>query len=158
MAQWLRENAPDVTVERMYRDRPIRDGKRSLPSAEEQVRVLNDAVRRYADVYRSHNVQAIAFPTVPIVAPPLRPGGPKEPLGELMTIKGKQIEEGRVVAQNLFMAPRFGAAALSIPVGLSLGLPVGLELDALPGNDSKLLGLGVAVQALVGRIPPPSIS
>jgi indoleacetamide hydrolase len=158
MAQWLRDNAPDVTVEQMYRNRPIRDGKRSLPSAEEQLRVLNDAARRYADVYRSHNVQAIAFPTVPILAPPLRPGGPKEPLGELMTIKGKQIEEGRVVAQNLFMAPRLGAAALSLPVGLSLGLPVGLELDALPGNDSTLLGLGIAVQAVIGRIPPASLS
>jgi len=51
-----------------------------------------------------------------------------------------------------------GAPALSIPAGLSQGLPVGLELDALPGNDSKLLGLGVAVQAVIGRIPPPSFS
>src|SRR5262245_55353765 len=158
MAQWLRENAPDVTVQQMYGDRPIRDVKRNLPSAEEQLRALSDAARLYENVYRSHNVQAIAFPTVPIVAPRLRPGGPKEPLGELMTIKGKQVEEGRAVAQNVFMAPRFGAAALSIPVGLSLGLPVGLELDALPGNDSKLLGLGIAVQAVVGRIPSPSLS
>jgi mandelamide amidase len=74
------------------------------------------------------------------------------------TIKGKQIEEGRVAPQNLFMAPRVGAPALSIPAGLSQGLPVGLELDALPGNDSKLLGLGVAAQAAIGRIPPPSFS
>src|SRR5262249_4842904 len=137
MAQWLREHAPNVTVEQMYRGRPIRDGKRSFPPAEEQIRALSEAARRYAEVYRSHNVRAIAFPTMPIVAPPLRPGGPKEPLGEMMTIKGKQIEEGQVVAQNLFIAPRVGAAALSIPVGLSMGLPVGLELDALPGNDSE---------------------
>jgi Asp-tRNA(Asn)/Glu-tRNA(Gln) amidotransferase A subunit family amidase len=156
MAAWLRENAPNVTVEQMYGDRPIRDAKRSLPTAEEQVRALNEAARRYAEVYRSHNVMAIAFPTVPIVATPIRPGGPKEPLGELLTIKGKQIEEGRVVAQNLFMAPRVGAPALSIPAGLSQGLPVGLELDALPGDDSKLLGLGVAIQSVIGRIPPPS--
>jgi mandelamide amidase len=61
----------------------------------------------------------------------------------------------RVVAQNLFIAPRVGAAALSIPVGLSHGLPVGLELDTLPGSDSELLGLGIAVQAVIGRIPPP---
>ena len=158
MAQWLRENVPDVTVEQMYRDRPIRDAKRTFPSADEQIRVLSEAARRSTEIYRSHNVQAIAFPTVPIVAPPLRPGGPKEPLGELMTIKGKQIEEGRAVAQNIFIAPRLGGPALSIPVGLSRGLPVGLELDAPPGNDSRLLGLGVAVQAVVGRIPPPSFS
>jgi indoleacetamide hydrolase len=156
MARWLRENAPEVTVEQMYRDRPIRDVRRTFPAVEEQLRALNEAARRYAEIHRSHGVLAIAFPTVPIVAPPLRPGGPKEPLGELMTIKGKQIEEGRVVPQNLFIAPRLGAPALSIPVGLSQGLPVGIELDALPGNDSKLLGLGIAVQAVVGRLPPPS--
>ena len=73
-----------------------------------------------------------------------------------MTIKGKQIEEGSAVVQNVFIAPRVGAAALSIPVGLSQGLPVGLEVDALPGNDSELLGLGIAIQAVVGRIPAPS--
>jgi indoleacetamide hydrolase len=156
MAAWLRENAPDVTVEQMYRDRPIRDAKRNFPPADEQIRALNEAAQRYTEVYRSHNVRAIAFPTVPIVATPIRAGGPKEPLGELVTIKGKPIEEGRVVPQNIFMAPRVGAAALSIPVGLSQGLPVGLELDALPGNDSELLGPGIAVQAVIGRIPAPS--
>jgi mandelamide amidase len=62
-----------------------------------------------------------------------------------------------VVAQKLFIAPRVSAPALSIPARLSQGLPVGLELDALPGNDSKLLGLGIAAQAIIGRIPPPSL-
>ena len=156
MAAWLRENAPDVTVEQMYRERPIRDTKRTFPPMDEQVRVLKEAAQRYAEIYRAHNVRAIAFPTVPIVATGIRAGGPKEPLGELMTIKGKPIEEGRAVVQNVFMAPRVGAAALSIPVGMSQGLPVGLELDVLPGNDSELLGLGIAIQAVVGRIPPPS--
>ena len=157
MAAWLRENAPDVTVEQMYRDRPIRDAKRTFPPVDEQVRALNEAAHRYAEVYRSHNVRAIAFPTVPVVATLIRAGGPKEPLGEVMTIKGKPIEEGRVVAQNLFIAPRVGAAALSIPVGLSQALPVGLELDALPGHDSELLGLGIAAEAVIGRLPPPPI-
>jgi len=98
----------------------------------------------------------IAYPTVPTVAPRVLPDGPKEPLGAFVTIRGKQIEEGRLVAHNLFMAPRLGAPALSIPAGLSQGLLVGLELDALPGNDSGLLGLGVAVEAAIGRIPPLS--
>ena len=156
MDAWLRENAPAVTVDQMYRGRPIRDAKRTFPPADEQIRILKEAAQRYAEIYRGHNVRAIAFPTIPIVAPPLRAGGPKEPLGELMSIKGKSIEEGRVVVQNVFIAPRIGAPALSIPVGLSQGLPVGLELDALPGNDSELLGLGIAVQAVIGRIPAPS--
>jgi len=156
MDRWLREHATGVTVAQMYRDRPIRDAGRVFPSVDEQVQALNAAKQRYADIYRRHDVRAIAFPTIPIVAPPLRAGGPKEPLGELMTIKGKPIEEGRVVPQNTFIAPRLGAPALSLPVGLSQGLPVALELDALPGRDSELLGLGIAVQAIVGIIPPPS--
>jgi len=155
MAEWLRENAPDVTVEQMYRGRPIRDGKRTFPSAEEQIAAIKAAAARYSAVYRTHDVQAIAYPTMPIVATPIRAGGVKEPLGEFMTIKGKPFEEGRLAVQNVFMAPRFGAPGLNIPVGLSQGLPVGLEVDALPGNDSDLLGLGIAIQAVVGRIRAP---
>ena len=156
MAQWLRDNAPDVTVEQMYRGRPIRDGKRTLPPPDEQRRAVTEAAQRYLEIYRAHNVQAIAYPTVPIVATPIREGGPKEPLGDMMRIKGKEIEEGRAVAQNIFMAPRFGVPALNIPAGLSQGLPVGIQLDALPGNDSRLLGLGIAVQTVIGRIPAPT--
>ena len=37
-------------------------------------------------------------------------------------------------------------------------LPVGLELDAPPGNDRALLGLGIAVQEVIGLIPPPFLS
>ena len=55
------------------------------------------------------------------------------------------------------MAPRFGAAALNVPVGLSEGLPVGLQLDALAGNDRELLGIGITVQEIVGLIPAPSL-
>jgi indoleacetamide hydrolase len=158
MAQWLREHAPDVTVERMYRGRPMLDEPSpTLPPVAEQIKILTEASRRYAEVYRTHGVAAIAFPTVPIVAMRIRQGGPKEPFGEMITLNGHQMEEGKVLMRNLFIAPRLGAAALSLPIGLAQGLPVGLELDALPGHDSKLLGLGMAIQKVVGRIPPPAL-
>ena len=35
-------------------------------------------------------------------------------------------------------------------------LPVGIELDALQGHDRELLALGLAVQRVLGSIPPPS--
>jgi|SRR5262245_26265047 len=97
-----------------------------------------------------------ATPTIPIIAMPIRQGGPKEPFGEMITLNGQQMEEGKALMRNLFIAPRLGAAALSVLVGLARGLPVGLELDALPDHDSELLGLGTAVQKVVGRIPPPT--
>ena len=155
MAAWLRENAPDVTVEQMYHGRPIRDRKPTLPSEAEQVAILREASRRYAELYAAHGVAAIAYPTMPVVASPIRTDGPLEPVGETVTINGVRIAEGLAIARNIFMAPRIGAAAVNIPAGMSNGLPVGLQLDALPGHDSELLGLGIAVERAVGRIPAP---
>jgi indoleacetamide hydrolase len=156
MAAWLRENAPDVTVERMYHGRPIRDRTPTFPAESEQLAVLRETSRRYAELYASHDVVAIAYPTIPIVAPEIRAEGPLEPLGETVTINGIVIEQGKAIARNVFMAPRLGAAALNIPAGLSNGLPVGLQFDALPGRDSALLGLGIAVEKVLGRIPAPN--
>src|SRR4030095_14785516 len=135
--------------------RPIRDRRPTLPSEPEQVAILTETNRQYAELYVSHGVVAIAFPTIPVVATAIRARGPLEPLGETLSINGVSMEEGKVIARNLFIAPRLGAAALSIPVGMSNGLPVGLELDALPGHDSELLGLGIAVERILGRIPAP---
>jgi Asp-tRNA(Asn)/Glu-tRNA(Gln) amidotransferase A subunit family amidase len=45
-----------------------------------------------------------------------------------------------------------------MPAGLTTnGLPVGLELDGLPGNDEALLGLGLSVEATLGRLPAPAM-
>jgi len=155
MAAWLRENAPDVTVVQMYHGRPIRDRKPTLPSEAEQVAVLRETNRRYADVYASHGVSAIAYPTLPLVATPIRARGPLEPLGEMLTLNGVATEEGKAIARNLFIAPRLGGPALNVPAGMSNGLPVGLQLDSLPGRDSELLGLGIAVERVLGRIRAP---
>ena len=158
MAKWLRENAPNVTVDQMYRGRPKTHpllGAPKLPPVDEQIKIVTEGARRYAEIFRSKGVAAIAFPTVPIPAIPLRPGGPKEPFGETITIRGKPLEEGKVILENLFVAPRMGAAGLSLPAGMTRGLPVGLELDAPPGKDSELLGIGMAIEKILGRIPPP---
>ena len=155
MAAWLRDNMPNVTVGQMYHGRPIRNPSPTLPSEAEQIEVLRETNRRYAAVYAAHRVSAIAYPTVPLVATPIRAGGPQEPLGAMLTLNGIAIEEGKAIARNIFMAPRFGAAAVTIPAGLSNGLPVGIQLDTLAGSDSELLGLGIAVERVLGRIPGP---
>jgi mandelamide amidase len=157
MAAWLRANAPDVTVEQMYHGRPIRDRKPTLPSEAEQVAVLRETSRRYADVYASHRVAAIVYPTIPLVATPIRAQGPLEPMGETLTLNGVEIAEGLAIARNLFIAPRLGVPALNIPGGMFNGLPVGLQFDALPGHDTDLLGLGIAVERALGRIPAPTM-
>jgi len=35
---------------------------------------------------------------------------------------------------------------------------VGLELDGWAGGDAALLGLGMAAEAAIGRIPPPALA
>jgi mandelamide amidase len=157
MAVWLRANAPDITVEQMYHGRPIRNRTPTLPPEATQVAVLAETSQRYAELYKSRGLSAIAYPTIPLVAPRIRSEGPLEPFGERITVNGVRTDEGRVIARNLFIAPRLGVAALSLPAGLSNGLPVGLQLDALPGHDSELLALGVAVEKVLGRIPAPRV-
>jgi Asp-tRNA(Asn)/Glu-tRNA(Gln) amidotransferase A subunit family amidase len=34
-------------------------------------------------------------------------------------------------------------------------LPVGLEIDGPVGSDAKLLGLGLAIEGVLGLAPPP---
>ena len=47
-------------------------------------------------------------------------------------------------------------ASLVLPAGITLsGLPVGLEFDALSGNDRQLLSLGLALEKVLGPMPSP---
>jgi mandelamide amidase len=49
-----------------------------------------------------------------------------------------------------------GVPGISLPAGLTRqGLPVGLELDSTSNRDAELLALGIAVENLLGRLPPP---
>jgi hypothetical protein len=55
MAQWLREYAPDVAMEMLYRGRPMVDRPSpTLPPVDEQIKILTEASQRYAEVYRAH--------------------------------------------------------------------------------------------------------
>ena len=49
-----------------------------------------------------------------------------------------------------------GSPGLSVPIGrTAAGLPVGLELDGPAGSDRRLLGIGLALETLFGRLPAP---
>jgi mandelamide amidase len=38
------------------------------------------------------------------------------------------------------------------------GLPVGLEVDGLPGEDRKVLAVGLALESVLGRLQGPGRS
>jgi indoleacetamide hydrolase len=74
----------------------------------------------------------------------------------IFEVNGRQYPDTAFLL-NSFSAPAFRAAAFSIPAGLrSEGLPAGLELDGQPGEDSRLLSLGMAIEAVLGPLPPPT--
>lgn len=104
-----------------------------------QVRAI--ARRRLAEVFAE--VDVIAWPTVPAVAPPL-----EAPLVELPsgTLTADQANVRGGALANLT-----GTPAVSVPVGRSEGLPIALQLQAAWGRDELLLDAAEALERANGR-------
>lgn len=109
------------------------------------------ARRRLADVFA--DVDVIAWPTVPAVAPPL-----EAPLVELPsgTLTADQANVRGGALANLT-----GIPSVSVPVGSSEGLPIALQLQAAWGRDELLLDAAEALERANGRhwvdaLPPPA--
>jgi Asp-tRNA(Asn)/Glu-tRNA(Gln) amidotransferase A subunit family amidase len=104
-----------------------------------QLRAL--ARRTLASVF--DEVDVIAWPTVPAVAPPL-----EAPLVELPsgTTTADQANVRGGALANLT-----GIPAVSVPVGSEEGLPIGLQLQAAWGRDELLLDAAEALERANGR-------
>jgi Asp-tRNA(Asn)/Glu-tRNA(Gln) amidotransferase A subunit family amidase len=89
------------------------------------------------------DVDVIAWPTVPAVAPPL-----EAPLVELPS--GTLTADAANV-RGAGLANLTGIPAISVPVGLSEGLPVALQLQAAWGRDGLLLDAAEALERANGR-------
>jgi Asp-tRNA(Asn)/Glu-tRNA(Gln) amidotransferase A subunit family amidase len=122
------------------------------PEAVLKARATMDALgAQYQDACRQQNIVAIAFPTLAIPAPPQ---GEVFPLQ--IEINGRNYPN-TVINRNMIICRLCRAPGLSIPAGLTPdGLPAGLELDGLPGEDSLLLSIGMAVEEVLGPVPPPT--
>jgi Asp-tRNA(Asn)/Glu-tRNA(Gln) amidotransferase A subunit family amidase len=88
-------------------------------------------------------VDVLACPTVPAVAPPLEAPVVELPSGYLTA------DEANVRAGAL--ANLTGIPAISVPVGSSEGLPVALQLQAAWGRDELLLDAAEALEHANGR-------
>jgi aspartyl-tRNA(Asn)/glutamyl-tRNA(Gln) amidotransferase subunit A len=112
-----------------------------------QVRTM--ARRHLAEVFEE--VDVIAWPTVPAVAPPLEAPLVELPSGTL-TADAANVRGGA-------LANLTGIPSISVPVGSSEGLPVALQLQAAWGRDELLLDAAEALERANGRrwvesVPP----
>ena len=104
--------------------------------------------RRYADAYRSNQIDALLFPTTPTVAPLIDEQVP-------FAIAG-QIVDRLLLAKNVFPSSCAGLPGISLPVGLSSsGLPIGMEIDGPWGSDQTILDIAARVFSITGELPGP---
>jgi Asp-tRNA(Asn)/Glu-tRNA(Gln) amidotransferase A subunit family amidase len=164
LAAFLAKNYPSVTIREALNgiaSKTIRSRIQAAldqPAPPEVVRraraTMEDLGLRYRATLAANGVTAILFPTVPLPAPLLPTDG--DALPAQIDIDGR-IYSSSVILQNAIIGPLYRAPCLSIPAGLtSDGLPVGLELDGVPGGDRNVLGMGMAIETVLGPLPPPT--
>jgi indoleacetamide hydrolase len=98
----------------------------------------------YSKTFADHRLDAIAFPTTPRVAIPSNP-------------ESSTPENFGLFIQNTDPGSNAGIPGVQIPIalGATSKLPIGLELDGPAGSDRRLLAIGMALDAVFGRLPPP---
>jgi indoleacetamide hydrolase len=126
-------------------NRPKQEVYESMLAQREQLR---KAVRDY---FERQGIVAIASP--PILVPPPKIGEDVD-----VEIRGQKIPLYVAMSRNISLGSCASMASLVLPAGTaSSGLPVGLEFDALTGNDRQLLSLGLSIEKALGPMPGPRI-
>ena len=120
----------------------VTDAKPAYDAAIKTARPALQAL--YRDTFARNKLDAIAFPTTPKVAIASNPDS-------------SSLANFGLFIQNTDPGSNAGVPGIQVPItlGTSSKLPVGLELDGPAGSDRKLLAIGMALDKLFGRLPPP---
>ncbi len=119
-----------------------------IAARDQHLPALRDSFKAY---FGDNELAAMIFPTTQIPAPPI--GDDIE-----TTLNGETVQFVPVISRNISPGSTAGIPGIVIPAGLSTdGLPVSLELDAPAGSDRELLGIGLAIESVLGHLPPPAV-
>lgn len=100
----------------------------------------DQARRAYETVIADNALDAVIYPTVPIVAPLIGQ--------ETVSVGGVDTNVFAASIRNTDPGSTAGVPSLSIPVA-SPGLPVGLGIEGTPGSDRQLLAVARAIEGIV---------
>jgi len=117
---------------------------------EHAVKVLLPRMRALlADAFARSGAMAMVFPTLMVTAPRIGDEG-------MLSVGGRSVPFDVAMSRNIAPASTAGLPGLVLPVGIAAdGLPVTLEFDGPAGSDRALLGLGTAVEPVLGPVPGP---
>ncbi len=103
----------------------------------------------YARHFADHRLDALAFPTCRMTAPPVGHD-------DKVQLGGRQVPTFQTLIRNTDPGSNAGLPGISLPAGLTAeGLPVGLELDGALGSDRHLLAVAAAIERVLPRLPRP---
>jgi mandelamide amidase len=99
--------------------------------------------RLYADTFRANRLDALVFPTTPRTALPADPDA-------------SSLANFLLFIQNTDPGSNAGVPGIQLPIalGATTRLPIGMELDGPAGSDRRLVAIGRAIEAALGRVPP----
>jgi len=96
----------------------------------------------YANYFKTHDVDAIIFPTAPL---PARPIGDDE----TVELNGERVPTFPTFIRNTDPGSNAAIPGISLPSGLSPdGLPLGMELDGPALSDDRLLAIAAAIETV----------
>ncbi|OEY95069.1 indole acetimide hydrolase [Acinetobacter proteolyticus] len=95
----------------------------------------------YQKTFQDHQLDALIFPTSPIVAP-------------LANEHVSSIENFQRLIRNTDPGSNIGLPGLSLPIGCGekSKLPVGLEIDGLPNTDHEILAIGLVLEQILSGL------
>jgi len=126
--------APKFTTDAVY--------QRAVSVLLPQMRTL------FRDAFARTRASAFVFPTTLVTAPRIG--------ATMLSVGGRSVSFDEAMSRNIAPGSTVGLPGLVMPVGIaSDGLPVALEFDGPMASDRSLLGLGVALENLLGPVPGP---
>jgi Asp-tRNA(Asn)/Glu-tRNA(Gln) amidotransferase A subunit family amidase len=101
--------------------------------------------------FTDNHLDAMLFPATMTMATPVG-------IDQTVGIGGADVAFPKAMGRNIAPGSTAGLPGLVLPAGLAGGLPVAIELDGPAGSDRKLIGIGLAIEAMLGRLRPPQVN